>query len=753
MTSLPAKSLPAMTAQNASSFNWRNIKRGFAREDFLPSLPTALVTCFLSIIFCVSMAALIFRGPLAPYFSLGVSMTLVTTVTVGIVTAFTSSIPGVIATPDNRTAPLLAILAASVAAGFAPNDPLMVTTCLSALLIATALNGVVLSLLGYFRMGILVRFLPYPVVGGFIAGAGWLLVKGGLTVATGFEYNLDTFRDLFVPATLLRWAPSLAIAFVILVVNRRKTRFPVIPSIIAFSVVLFYIITWLAGLTVPQLREMGWLPAPFPNTIAWHPLSLALLHTTVWSNLASHIAAFATICMVSAISTMMVSSSLEVSSKLEVDADRELQSAGVGNFASFLSGGLIGFHSLSLTSLSLRIGPNSRWVGLFTVIGTALTLFLVPDLISYLPVPVISTLLLYLGLNFLTQWLIDAYFKMRRTDYLVIVLIVVVVAWAGYIIGVGVGLVTALTLFALRYSLIDVVRLEFNGAQHRSNVDRTPAELAVLRPLRVSTHILKLQGFIFFGTAYSLLQRVRDRAHCLERDKLRYLILDFRHVTGIDSSALLSLSKLLHIGEEADFTTICTGVPAGVMHTLQRETAVGDGYRFHPDIDHAVEWCEARELADLHAEGEPEVMGLEAALVKAVPGRPEVAPHLARFFRQEDFPAGHVLTVQGEISRDLFLVGKGRVSVLLKAHNGEIIRLRTLGPGSIVGEIGMYLGRPRTASIVTETESIVWRLPAESLASMEREDPRCAAALHEILARMLASRLTQANELLEISLR
>jgi len=110
-------------------------------------------------------------------------------------------------------------------------------------------------------------------------------------------------------------------------------------------------------------------------------------------------------------------------------------------------------------------------------------------------------------------------------------------------------------------------------------------------------------------------------------------------------------------------------------------------------------------------------------------------------------------TAQGELSRDLFLVGKGRVSALLKAHNGEVIRLRTLGPGSMVGEIGMYLGRPRTASIVTETESIVWRLPSESLAGMEREDPRCAAALHEILARMLASRLTQANELLEISLR
>ena len=561
MTSRPTKLLPAIAPQNVS-LSWRNVKKGFARKDFLPSVPTALITWFLTVIFCASIAALIFHGPLAPFLSLGVSMTLDTAIAVGLVTVFTSSIPGAIATPDNRTAPMLAILAASVAAGFAPNDPLMVTTCLSALLFATAINSVVLWLLGHFRMGILVRFLPYPVVGGFIAGAGWLLVKGGFTVATGFELDLDTARALFAPATLLRWAPSLAIALVIVVVNRRVRRFPVIPSIIALSVVLFYIISGLAGFTVPQLRAMGWLPAPFPASIAWHPLSLSLLHTTIWSQITPHLVAFATITMVSAISTMMISSSLEVSSKLEVDADRELQTAGLGNFASFLSGGLIGFHSLALTSLSLRIGPPSRWVGLFTVIGTALTLFLAPNLVSYLPVPVISALLLYLGLNFLTEWLVDSFRKLRRTDYMVIVLIVVAVAWAGYVIGVGVGLVTALALFALRYSLIDVVRLEFNGAQHRSNVDRTPEELAILRPLRLSTHILKLQGFIFFGTAYSLLQRVRARAHCLEREKLRYLILDFRHVTGVDSSALLSLSKLLHIGEQADFITLCTGVPA-----------------------------------------------------------------------------------------------------------------------------------------------------------------------------------------------
>ena len=751
MTKLPSSPIPAR-APSPAAFDSKLFGRTFAGRDFLPSIPSAFLCWFLTLIFSVSLAALIFRGPLAPYLPLGIGMSLGTAVAVGLVTTFTSSIPGCIAIPSDRTAPMLAILAASIAAAFPAGDPGLVPTCLSALIFATALNGIIMWLLGRFRMGILVRFLPYPVVGGFMAGAGWLLVKGALSVATGIELNHANALELFASGNLLRWVPSLAIALALLLATRWSRHFLVIPTIVAIGVILFYAITWFAGLSLPDLRAIGWLPPPFSSAISWQPVSFSILAAANWSAISAHFVTFATIVMVSAISILLISSSIELSTKIEVDADRELQSAGLANFASFLAGGMVGFHSLSLTSLALRIGPRSRWVGLFTATGTALTLFLAPQVVSYLPVPLLSALLLYLGLNFLTEWLVDAWRKMRRSDYLITVLILVVVAWAGYIIGVGVGLMMALTLFALRYSLIDVVRLELNGVQHRSNVDRTAEEIALLLPARPSIHILKLQGFIFFGTAYSLLQRVRARAHAAGHP-LRYLILDFRHVTGLDSSALLSLSRLLHIGQQSDFATLCTTVPPSVYLTLKHDAIVAEGFTFHPDVDHAIEWCEKQELAARQAKTEPPPLHLENALEKALPGRADLAAHLARYFIPQDISAGVVLALQGEKTRDLFLIQKGRVSALLKAQNGEVIRLRTMGPGSIIGEIGLYLGLPRSASLIAETDSVVWRLPPEALAKLERDDPRAAAALHEILARMLAGRLIQANELLEISLR
>jgi SulP family sulfate permease len=752
MTKLPSTSPRPAGALPAGTFDWNRIQRGFAQHDILPAIPTALLCWFLTILFSVSLASLIFRGPLASCLPLGIGMSLGTAIAVGLVTIFTSSIPGCIAIPSDRTAPMLAILAASIASGFAAGSPAMVPTCLFALIFATALNGLALWLLGQFRMGIIVRFLPYPVVGGFMAGAGWLLVKGAISVATGFEFSLATSPQLITPDVFLRWAPSVALGLTLLFATRLSRHFLVIPSIITAGFIVFYGASWLAGMSLPRLRAIGWLPAPFPTAVAWHPISVSLVTTTNWSIFAAHLPTFATIIMVSAISLLMISSSVELTARVEVDADAELRSAGLANFASFLAGGMVGFHSLSLTTLSLRIGPNSRWVGLFTVVGTALTLFLAPNLVSYLPVPLLGALLLYLGLNFIAEWLFDSYRRMRRSDYLIIVLIFFVVAWAGYLIGVAVGLVMALTLFALRYSLIDVVRLELSGAQHRSNVDRTAEESEILRPVRASVHILKLQGFIFFGTAYSLLQRVRARAHSSEQSPLRYLILDFRHVTGVDSSALLSLGKLLHIGEQADFETLCSGVPLTVLPTLKRDANVSEGFTFQPDVEHAVEWCENRELAARHSEAEPPPVDIVDALCKALPGRPEVARKLAGYFEPQDIAATIVLAVQGDKSRDLFLIQKGRISALLKAKNGEVIRLRTLGPGSIVGEVAMYLGKPRSASPIAETDSVVWRLSLETLSKMESEDPRSASALHEILARMLAGRLTQANDLLEISL-
>ncbi len=732
-------------------------KYGFERRDFLRSIPTAFLCWFLTVIFSVSLAALIFRGALAPYLAMGIGMSLFTAAVVGLVVSVIGSLPGTIAIPSDRTAPMLAILVGSIAATFprAAQSAEMIQTCLGALILSTFLTGLLLALLGHYRLGRLVRFLPFPVVGGFMAGAGWLLLQGAMVVLTGQDITLGHLEFLAHPETFLRWGPAFAMACALVVATRWLRHFLVIPLIVTGSVVVFYFIAGSYGISLDQLRAHGWLPGPFPHTVNWQPVTLHLIYSTDWGRVLLQSNALATVLLVSSTSVLLISSAMELAAQTEVDADRELEAAGVANLAAVLGGGLVGFHSLSLTSLALRIGPASRWVGLITAAASALTLLAGPNLVTYLPVPVLGGLLLYLGLNFLAEWLVDARKRMPRSDYLIIVLIVVIVAWAGYLVGVGFGLLLAILLFALRYSRIDIVRLMINGSQHRSNVDRSPEEQKLLVPLRDSILILQLQGFIFFGTAHSLLHRVRVRAHAADHAPLRFVFLDFRHVTGLDSSTLLSFTKLLQVARLLEFRIICTNLTPPLLRSLRRDPALfqNEGFQIQPDIDHAMESCEQLFLEPHRANLTPSLLEVESLLEARLPDRPGIAPRILRYFQPQAASSGSILARQGDTTRDLFLLQKGQISACFQAGRHESVRLRTMGPGSVVGEIGLYLNLPRTASLVVDAESLVWRLTPEALDAMEAEDPPAAAALHAFLARTVASRLVQANELLEISMR
>ena len=90
---------------------------------------------------------------------------------------------------------------------------------------------------------------------------------------------------------------------------------------------------------------------------------------------------------------------------------------------------------------------------------------------------------------------------------------------------------------------------------------------------------------------------------------------------------------------------------------------------------------------------------------------------------------------------DVFVLESGRLSVELATPEGTRMRLRTVRPGVVVGEIAMYTGAPRTADVVAETPSVVLRLRRASIERMEAEAPELAAALHRWLARTLAERL------------
>lgn len=121
-------------------------------------------------------------------------------------------------------------------------------------------------------------------------------------------------------------------------------------------------------------------------------------------------------------------------------------------------------------------------------------------------------LLFYLGLGFLFEWGYDAWFKLPKADYGVVLLILCVVGGVGYLEGVLFGVLAAVFLFIHNYSRVGVVTHVHTGTDHQSNVERPMTHQRLLRLRGGETQVLRLHGFMFFGTSTRVLDQIRDRA-------------------------------------------------------------------------------------------------------------------------------------------------------------------------------------------------------------------------------------------------
>ena len=110
------------------------------------------------------------------------------------------------------------------------------------------------------------------------------------------------------------------------------------------------------------------------------------------------------------------------------------------------------------------------------------------------------------------------------------------------------------------------------------------------------------------------------------------------------------------------------------------------------------------------------------------------------------YAKGEALIRQGDVSRDLFYIERGSVTVILTLADGEHVRLRTMGAGTVVGEIAAYLERPRSASVVADDETLAVLLTGAALAEMRERDCGAAALLHAFMARQLAAKLVTATQ-------
>jgi SulP family sulfate permease len=346
-------------------------------------------------------------------------------------------------------------------------------------------------------------------------------------------------------------------------------------------------------------------------------------------------------------------------------------------------------------------------------------------------------MLVFLGLSFIVEWVWDRRRSLPRIEYVVVLVILTVVVGRGYLAGIVVGLVLAVGLFAVSYGRVDLLHEVTFGEVYRSNVDRPSAERERLRALADRVQILRVSGHMFFGSTNRLLERIRARAE--SETPPRFLVIDLRRVAGVDASAVAALAKAERLASAQGAEIVLTGASEAVRTRLERGGVLGTQglVSFATDLEGGLQRCEEALLEGAVAEDD------------GVTNPDGLPPGLAPYLDRVPLAEGTVLLQQDEPPGDIYVLAEGRLAVETSTPEGKRVRVRSLRPGVVVGEIALYTGAPRTADVVAETRCVVLRCSSEQIARMEADDPDVAARLHRWLAGTLADRLSDTTRAID----
>lgn len=700
------------------------------------------ICSILSIAYCLSYAALIFTGPLEHLLSYGIAITFLSAAVGGAIVASRSSLPFAIAGPDSSISVVLAALVATLVQHLiASGRTDLLEPALIAMALATALTGLLLGVLGFTHAGRAIRFVPYPVIGGFLGATGWLLITGAVQIVTGQRptlANIGAFADVAVIAKI---APGVVVALGLYGLLRRFKSPLIMPGVLLTALVATHLVLLATGTSVAVAQQGGWLFGLQPAAGLDLPWKLAPLQRFPWSSLPSLAGDALAVIFVTVTNFLLNTTGLEIASRSEADIERDLKVLGIANVAIAALGGYVSCTSFSRSMLVRTAGATGRIGGLTVAAISAIVLLAGPSFLGYVPKYILGGLLFYLGADLVYQWLIASSRRLLPLEYLSLIAIAVLIIYAGFIAGVLIGIVIGCATFALSASRVNAIKFNFDGSEYRSSLDRGPYELSLLADHGREIQGMTLQSYLFFGSANRLYQHVKTLLAA--QPDCRFLIFDFRLVTGIDSSATHSFAQIKQAAAACGTRLVLVDLSPDLQRAFRTARFISDDVAVVSNLDRALEFCE-QSIIEAHRTATGGERSLRAWWSDALGGGAH-ADRLAQYCRRLEIPAGQVIAREGDPAASMHFILEGRIGILVDIGDGRTTRVRSLGPHSTIGEMGLITGRPRSATIAAETDSILYELGAEDYERIKREEPGLSQALLGYIVAVMSERLSFAN--------
>ena len=361
----------------------------------------------------------------------------------------------------------------------------------------------------------------------------------------------------------------------VLYLTWHRSRSPFgLPIILVGGVLTAHLAFWITGVSFDHARALGWTFQPPPQAVfmlPWHTDDLARYPWFAVPDLLGNVVA---VIFVTASSTLFNTTGIEVAVHREANLERELNVTGAANILTGMLGGYAGCSSISRSILNFSSGGRGRLSGLTVAALSLLMLAVAPDLLGFIPKFVIGGLLLYLGADQLHKWIIESRKRLSKLEYLsLIAIIAIIVAW-GFVPGILIGVIIGCATFAFSAARVESIKYSFDGSEYRSSLDRSRDDQDVLLAHGGNIQGLNLQSYLFFGSANRLYQHVKQLLQ--ERPECRYLLFDFKLVTGVDSSAAYSFAQIKRSAHDLGVELILVHLSAAAEKVLRSSDFVGE---------------------------------------------------------------------------------------------------------------------------------------------------------------------------------
>ncbi len=670
----------------------------------------------------------------------------------GLVAPLVGRTGGLVSAPCAPSAAVLAALVAGLAAGTAgpPLDPQAILPLLAATALLSALLQIAYGAAGGGR---LIKFIPYPVVSGYLSGVGALIALGQFPKLLGLAREVPLAGGLLSPGAW-RWEGIIVGGVTIAVMAGAARLTKRVPAAILglaagmgayFALAVFHpALMRLEGnplLIGPLETSGGLLEAVTAHLRAVAAADLASVRMVVIPAL--------TLSVLLSIDTLKTCVVLDALTRRRHNSNRELVGQGLGNLASFAAGGVPGAGTMGPTLINVASGGRSPRAGVLEGLFVLLALLALGRLIAWVPIAALAGIMLVIAFR-MVDWGVARLLRhpAGRLDFAVIAGVVLAAVTTDLITASGVGVAFAILLFIRDQVRGSVLRRKLTLAQTSSKTRRLPAEREVLRRRGAEAVFCELQGNLFFGTTDQLHTQLEP-----DLERARFILLDLRRVQSVDYTAAHLFDQLQSRLEERGGRLLFSGMPSALLDRrdfrayLAQVGVVGKGgVIVSPTLDGALEWMEERLLEGAGAAQRDEERPLEAREFDLFRGfDADALKALKSCLEERAVEEGGAVFTAGAPGDELYLVRRGGVRLLLPLEGDQRHHLATVGRGDFFGDLAFLDRGRRSADAVAKAPTDLYVLSRARFDALAQTEVPAALKMYARLALTLAQRLREAD--------